>query len=135
MSTKKKPTAPGAEPASGALRHSPFAALAGRVAPPPDGASEPSPPVPEAPPAPPAPSALSGKITVRRETGGRGGKTVTRILGLPAARLDELAGRMKKALGCGAVVEGADLVLLGSLVPRAAAWLRAEGASRVVEGN
>ncbi len=39
---------------------------------------------------------------------------------------------MKSALGCGAVVEGEDVVLLGSLVERAADWLEGQGAKRVV---
>ncbi|MBC7171737.1 MAG: translation initiation factor, partial [Polyangiaceae bacterium] len=70
-----------------------------------------------------------------RETKGRGGKTVTRVSGLPEARLEELAAQMKKALGCGAAVEEGEILLLGSLVQRAADWLRRQGAVRVVEGN
>ncbi len=79
--------------------------------------------------------AFPGKLVVQREKKGRGGKTVTRIRGLAPASLDTLATQMKKALGCGATIEGGDLLLLGSLVERAAAWLRAQGAERVVEGN
>ncbi|NOY93643.1 MAG: translation initiation factor [Deltaproteobacteria bacterium] len=75
-----------------------------------------------------------GKIVVRRETKGRGGKTVTRISGL-GGELRLLAKKMKKALGCGASVEGGDLVLLGSLVARVADWLEAHGATRVVRAN
>lgn len=73
-----------------------------------------------------------GKIVVRREKKGRAGKTVTRIDGLPTAELPALAKRLKSALGCGATVEGPSLLLLGSLVERAAAWLVAQGAKRVV---
>lgn len=73
-----------------------------------------------------------GKIVVRREKKGRAGKTVTRIDGLPLAELPALAKRMKSALGCGATIEGPSVVLLGSLVERAAAWLAAQGAKRVV---
>lgn len=82
-----------------------------------------------------APAPLDGKIVVRRESKGRGGKTVTRVTGLPASRLDELAARMKKALGCGAVVEEGDVVLLGNVQDRAAEWLAGEGARRIVQGN
>ena len=88
-------------------------------------------------PAPEAegPPMLSGKITLRREKKGRGGKTVTRVIGLPSARLEEFCQRMKKGLGCGAKVEGDDVVLLGALTERGAEWLRAEGARQVIIGN
>lgn len=39
---------------------------------------------------------------------------------------------MKSALGCGATLEGDDLVLLGSLVDQASRWLEREGARNVV---
>ena len=72
------------------------------------------------------------KVVVRREKKGRGGKTVTRISGLPAAQREALTERLKKSLGCGASHEGDDVVLLGSLVERAAIWLEAAGARAVV---
>lgn len=107
------------------LTHNPFAALG------------PAAPREEAPrPATVEPSAeplrLTDKIVVRRETKGRGGKTVTRIRGLPAAHREALADRMKRALGCGASLDGEDVLLHGSLVERAADWLAAQGATRVV---
>jgi translation initiation factor 1 len=73
-----------------------------------------------------------GKIVVGREKKGRAGKTVTRIEGLPAAELEDVAKRLKTALGCGAMVEGEALLLQGALVERARAWLEAAGARRVV---
>lgn len=82
-----------------------------------------------------SPLRFTGKIVVRRENKGRAGKTVTRISGLPRAELDALAKEMKKALGCGATVEGEDLLLLGSLVDRAAAWFEKAGVARLVKGN
>ena len=78
---------------------------------------------------------FASKVVVRREKKGRGGKTVTRISGIEAAHREALAGRMKKALGCGALVEGEDVVLLGSLVDRAAAWLEEAGATNVVRSS
>lgn len=106
------------------LTHNPFAALG-----PPPAAEAPE----AAPPAPaPGPLRFPDKVVVRRETKGRGGKTVTRIRGVPAEHRDALADRMKRALGCGATVEDDDVVLLGSLVDRAADWLASAGASRVV---
>ncbi len=85
--------------------------------------------------APAGPAPLSGKIVLRREKKGRGGKTVTRVSGLPPSRLDELCKKMKKGLGCGAKVEGDDVVLLGQLTERGAEWLRDAGATQVVIGN
>ncbi|MEM7677984.1 MAG: translation initiation factor [Myxococcota bacterium] len=77
---------------------------------------------------------LKGKVALHREKKGRAGKTVTRVSGL-TLDIDELAALardMKKQLGCGAVVEERDVVLLGDLGQRAADWLRARGAKRVV---
>ncbi len=81
------------------------------------------------------PIRFADKIVVRRETKGRAGKTVTRVSGIPAKDLQSLAKEMKKAMGCGATVEDADLLLLGSLVDRAADWLLKAGAAKVVKGN
>jgi len=67
------------------------------------------------------------KITMRHESKGRAGKVITRISGLPLELLDTVAGRVRKALGCGAIVEGEDLILLGSLKERAAEWLERVG--------
>lgn len=125
MSKRSKPidTSGGAK-----LTHNPFGALAGvsAAAPEPAGAEEPK--------SAPSGDALvfAPKVVVRREKKGRGGKTVTRIAGIAAEHREPLAGRMKRALGCGAVVEGEDVVLLGALVDRAADWLEGEGAKRVV---
>lgn len=110
---------------------SPFAALAGLREQLPAGD------VPAAPsPAPPegAAATQAKKVVVRRERAGRGGKTVTVVeqLGLDAPALTAMAKRMKKALGCGATVEGEALVLLGDLEERAAAWLEKEGVAKTV---
>lgn len=90
-------------------------------------------PAPRAPPK----KLYAGKIVVRREKKGRGGKTVTCIEGLTAGpkELEALAKVMKKALGCGATLEGTTLVLLGDLTVRAKAWLEADGAKQVILGN
>ena len=94
--------------------------------------------------APPAPQpvrgidlAKAGKIVVRRERKGRGGKTVTLISGIerPPAQLDEIARAMRKALGCGSTVEGNLIILQGDIVPRAQAWLQEHGATKIVLGN
>jgi translation initiation factor 1 len=110
-----------------ALTHSPFAGLAGADLPPGPEVQETT---AEAPP--PVGFVRGQKVVVRRQKKGRGGKTVTVIGGLPETRLEELRDRLKRALGCGASVEGVEVVLHGALVERAAEWLEAEGAPRVV---
>lgn len=115
-----------------ALKHNPFAALGGGLDLPagPEEAAPVETPEPEA-----GPTRLPGKLVVRREKKGRGGKTVTRVSGLPEAHREALAARMKKALGCGAAHEEDDVILLGDVVDRAADWLEAEGAKRVSRGK
>ena len=105
-----------------------------------------SPPGPAPPPAAPAPRttdpdvpdlAAGGKITLRRERKGHGGKTVTVVAGLrlDARRLEAVALALRRALGAGVIVDG-DLVLVqGDLVTRVQAWLAAHGANRIVIGN
>ena len=96
---------------------------------------------PAPPPTRPAPGGLdlsrAGKLIVRRERKGHGGKTVTVVDGLagsPAA-LDALARAMRKALGCGSWVEDGRVVLQGDRPDAAAAWLTRNGARQVTRGN
>ena len=115
--------------------HSPFAALGSLRDALPTPAEAPSAEAPALPaPGQAAPAAL-GKLVLQREKKGRGGKTVTRVRGLPASDLERWASDMKRALGCGASVEDGEVILLGDLVSRAADWLEARGASRVVRAN
>lgn len=79
--------------------------------------------------------AATGRIVLRRERKGRGGKTVTVVTGLPRGSLDDLAREMRRALGCGASVEDGAIILLGDLAERARTWLAGRGARRVVLGN
>ena len=101
-------------------------------------------PPPEPSPAPPQATvggeldlARAGKLVVRRERKGHGGKAVTVVdgLALPAARLEALARAMRKALGCGAWIDGARVVLQGDRPDAAAAWLTRHGARQVTRGN
>jgi translation initiation factor 1 len=80
---------------------------------------------------------LGGKIVVRFERKGHGGKTVTIVSGVGGGSrvVEELASEMKKALGCGARVEDGDIVLQGDLVPRAIAFLEKKGAVNLVDGT
>jgi len=96
---------------------------------------------PAPPPPTPAPGGLdlsrAGKLIVRRERKGHGGKTVTVVDGLagsPAA-LDALARALRKALGCGSWVEDGRGVLQGDRPDAAAAWLTRNGARQVTRGN
>ena len=102
----------------------------GRSQPAPVAAAKPA-PVAAAKPAPRFPD----KLVVRMEKKGRRGKTVTRVSGVPARDLAALCKEMKKALGCGATIEDADLILLGDLVDRAAKWLEKAGAAKLVRGT
>ncbi len=56
-----------------------------------------------------------GIARVRRETKGRGGKTVTVVSGLPVdeRKLAELAGSLKKRCGCGGTVKDGVIVIQG----------------------
>lgn len=81
--------------------------------------------------------ARCGKVVVGRERKGHGGKTATVVagLGLPARDLDRLARALRRALGCGATVDGDLLVVQGDQATRVQAWLAAQGARRIVLGN
>lgn len=81
------------------------------------------------------PSPYAGKIVVRKERAGRGGKTVTMIEGVAANAVDDVAREMKKALGCGAVVEDGAIVLQGEQEDRAQAFLQKKGATKIVMGT
>jgi translation initiation factor 1 len=78
-----------------------------------------------------------GKITLRRERKGHGGKTVTVVAGLrlDARRLERIARALRRALGAGATVDGDLVVVQGDLVARVQTWLAAHGARRIVSGN
>lgn len=77
------------------------------------------------------------KVVVRRERKGRRGKTVVIVSGLGESEpsLGEIARKLKKALGTGASVEGSDIVVMGDIPDRVAAWLERAGAKRVVRGS
>jgi translation initiation factor 1 len=121
------------------LRNNPFGSLASALEKVPE--HPPSADVAPAPGEPPFPSltsnGLRGKIVVRREKKGRGGKTATLVEGieLEPAALRALTTRLKKAIGCGGTVEGTTIVLTGAQTDRVRAWLEEQGASGVIPGN
>ncbi len=81
------------------------------------------------PPGPPPPA----RAVVRMERAGRGGRTVTVVekLGLRPRELEAWLSDLKRALGCGGVIEGAALVLQGDTRERVGAWLAKRGVKKV----
>jgi translation initiation factor 1 len=73
------------------------------------------------------------RAVVRMERAGRGGRTVTVVekLELRAVELEAWLGELKRALGCGGVVEGAALVLQGDTRERVGEWLERRGVKKV----
>lgn len=83
-----------------------------------------------------AASEFKGKVVVRREKKGRGGKTATLVEGasIRAMDRDALAKTLRKALGCGARAEGDAVVVQGDQRDAVQKWLEKRGA-KVVIGN
>ena len=127
-----KKNIPSPETTTGTLVHSPFAGLGSRVGCA-DLPAKPHPPVVKrvlpTKPLPPR------KVSLRLESTGRGGKVVTRISGLPNENLEAIASRLRKALGCGAIVEKEDVLLLGTLADRASQWLDRAGDLRAIKSE
>ena len=78
-----------------------------------------------------------GKVRVRREVGGRRGKTVTTIHGVPLrdAELKALAGRLKKRCGVGGAVKDGVIELQGDHREVVMEVLKAEGYDAVLAGG
>jgi translation initiation factor 1 len=75
---------------------------------------------------------------LRRESAGRGGRTVTSVEPRPPLTQDaaeNLAKLMRKNLGCGSHVEGAKIILQGDIGDRAEAWLMKRGVSKITRGS
>ena len=70
-----------------------------------------------------------GIVRVRRETGGRGGKTVTAIYGvpLPEAKLKDLAGELKRLCGTGGTLKEGAIEIQGDHRDRIVAALEQRG--------
>jgi len=82
-------------------------------------------------PAPKRPHAPRGDgiVRVRRETGGRGGKTVTAIYGvaIPEEQLKEFAGVLKRLCGTGGTVKDGAIEIQGDHRDRIVAALEQRG--------
>ena len=79
----------------------------------------------------------SDKVRVRREVGGRRGKTVTTVTGVPLrdAELKALAGRLKKRCGVGGGVKDGVIELQGDHREVVVELLRADGHTVVLSGG
>jgi translation initiation factor 1 len=70
-----------------------------------------------------------GSVRVRRETQGRGGKTVTRILGIDASgdKLRDLAADLKRLCGSGGTVKDGAIEIQGDHRDKVVAALEGRG--------
>ena len=130
MSRKERvPTGGSAKP----LAQSPFAALLSA------GLPQGAPPPPATSAAKSAPAAKNrGRVEVRRETAGRGGKTVTTVSGFVGIGLPEkesLAKQMQRACGTGGTVKDGRIEIQGDHREKIAAILADAGFRPVFAGG
>lgn len=97
----------------------------------------PEPPARGQPSIPKDPVARPAKLVLRRERKGHGGKLATRIEGLTlsAEESKAIAVEIRRALGCGAAIDGGDIVVQGDQVDRLVVLLEGRGAKRIVVGS
>jgi translation initiation factor 1 len=89
-------------------------------------------------PAPAAAKKSRGRVDIRRETGNRGGKTVTVIDGFVGIGLPEkesLAKKMRNACGCGGTVKDGAIEIQGDQREKIAAILTEAGFRPVFAGG
>jgi translation initiation factor 1 len=99
------------------LGQNPFGALGGA------GLARGPGPAPARPAGAVAPAGNRGRVDITRETGGRGGKTVTVVDGFTGIGLPEkerLAAKMRVACGCGGTVKDGRIEIQGD--QREAVW-------------
>lgn len=121
----------------GALGQNPFAKLSAAGLPQAAPASAPSnsgrPPAAEA-----RPVKNRGRVDVRRETGGRGGKTVTVVdgfVGIGLPEKEQLAKKMRAAGGCGGTVKDGAIEIQGDQRETVARILTEAGFRAVFAGG
>jgi uncharacterized repeat protein (TIGR03833 family) len=78
----------------------------------------------------PAAPAPFGRVVVREEFDATEAAAITRVIGVPRARLNDLGARWRRRLG-DVVLEGADLLVMATAAERVAGLLREEGAAEV----
>ncbi len=79
-----------------------------------------------------------GRVDVRRETGNRGGKTVTVVdgfVGIGFPEKEQLTKKMRAACGCGGTVKGGAIEIQGDQREKIAAILSAAGFRPVMAGG
>jgi translation initiation factor 1 len=79
-----------------------------------------------------------GRVDVRRETGGRGGKTVTVVggfTGIGGTEKEQLAKKMRAACGCGGTVKDGAIEIQGDQRETVARILREAGFRPVFAGG
>ncbi len=114
------------------LAQNPFAKLSGGGLP-----AGPLPPV-AAPRSEPAPARNRGRVDVRRETGGRAGKTVTvadGFVGIGLPEKEQLAKRIRAACGTGGTVKEGRIEIQGDHREAVARVLSAAGFRPVMAGG
>jgi translation initiation factor 1 len=85
-----------------------------------------------------APQKNRGRVEIRRETGGRGGKTVTTVSGFVGIGLPEkeaLAKRMQKACGAGGTVKDGQIEIQGDRREMVSGILQEAGFRPVMAGG
>jgi translation initiation factor 1 len=83
----------------------------------------------------PAAVDATGPVRVWREKGGRRGKTVTVVRGLPGADLDAVAGDLKKHCGAGGAVKEGAVEIQGDHRAKVVARLQAKGYAAKAAGG
>lgn len=85
-----------------------------------------------------APVRNRGRVDIKRETGGRGGKTVTVVTGFVGIGLPEkeqLTKKMRVACGCGGTVKNGEIEIQGDNRERVAKILNEAGFRPVFAGG
>lgn len=86
----------------------------------------------------PAAERNRGRVDIRRETGGRGGKTVTVVdgfVGIGLPEKEQLAKKMRAACGCGGTVKDGAIEIQGDQRETVARILREAGFRPVMAGG
>ena len=79
-----------------------------------------------------------GRVDIRRETGNRGGKTVTVVdgfVGIGRPEKEQLAKKMRAACGCGGTVKDGEIVIQGDQRETVARILSEAGFRPVMAGG
>ena len=85
-----------------------------------------------------APAKNRGRVDIRRETGNRGGKTVTVVdgfVGISLPEKEQLAKKMRAACGCGGTVKDGAIEIQGDQREKIAQILSAAGFRPVFAGG